>query len=123
MSKDYNFHDISATIGHTTKKSEFDKAIENTKEIDQRMEGLAFLGEFLPKAGSVVVTYDGSDRVSTITYSTSPVGVVTVVYDDENGGRVDYVEFVCTDPVAATIRDTYSYDESNNITGITRTVP
>lgn len=123
MSKDYTFDDtLSATIGHATKKSAYDSAIENTKELDQRLEGLAFLGSFLPKAGSVSVSYDGSDRVSTITYSTSPVGTVTVVYDDENGGRVDYIEFACTDPVAATIRDTFSYDEDNNITGVTRTV-
>lgn len=122
MSKDYTFNDISATVGYSTKKSEFDKAIENTKEIDQRLEGLAFLGGFLPKAGTVVVAYDGSNRVNTITYSTSPVGVVTVVYDDENGGRVDYVQFACTNPIVATIRDTYSYDEDNSITGVTRTV-
>jgi len=125
MSKDYTFTSDftgSSVIGKPTTKSLFDNVIDNTKEIDQRLEALAFLGGFLPKAGTGTIAYDGSGRISTITYATSPVGVVTYVYDDENGGRIDYVEFVCTDPVAATIRNTYSYDESNNITGITRTV-
>lgn len=123
MSKDYTFDDtLSATIGVATKKSAYDSAIENTKEIDQRLDGLAFLGSFLPKAGTEAVAYDGSGRISTITYATSPVGVVTYVYDDENGGRIDYVEGVFTDPVAVTIRKTYSYDGDNNITVITRTV-
>jgi len=123
MSKDYTFRSaLEATIGYSTKKTEYDQAVENTKEIDQRLEGLAFLGSLLPKAGTAAVVYDGSGRISTLTYATSPVGVVTFVYDDENGGRIDYVEGVFTDPVAVTIRKTYSYDESNNITGTTRTV-
>lgn len=123
MSKDHTFHDsLTAKIGHATKKSHYDNAVENTLELDQRLEGLAFLGGFLPEAGTASISYDGSDRVSTITYVTSPVGTVTVVYDDGNGGRVDYVEMTLTDPLAVTIRDTFSYDENNNITGITRTV-
>ncbi|MBA7553939.1 hypothetical protein ES705_46543 [subsurface metagenome] len=124
MSKDFTFRSaLEATIGHSTKKTAYDQAVENTNELDQRLEGLAFLGAFLPKAGTGAVAYDGSNRVSTITYATSPVGVVTFVYDDGNGGRVDYVEFVCTDPVAKTIRITFSYDGSNNITGWARTLP
>jgi len=122
MSKDYTFSDFTVTIGSSTKKSEVDKLVENTKELDQRLEGIPFLGAFLPIAGTIAITYDGSDRVSTITFATSPVGVITIVYDDGNGGRVDYAEFICTDPVEVTIRDTYSYDEDNNVTGITRTV-
>ena len=123
MSKVYTFRsNLAATIGWSTKKTEYDQAVENTKEIDQRLEGLAFLGTFLPKAGTATVAYDGSGRVSTITYATCPVLTVTVVYDDENGGRIDYVEGVFTDPVEMTIRNTYSYDENNNITGVTRTV-
>jgi len=123
MSKDYTFRSaLAATIGWSTKKTEYDQAVENTKEIDQRLEGLAFLGSFLPKAGTAAVAYDGSGRISTITYATSPVGVVTFVYDDGNGGRINYVEGVFTDPVAATIRNTYAYDENNNVTGVTRTV-
>jgi len=123
MSKDYTFHDgLEATIGFPTTKSDYENVVENTQEIDQRLEALAFLGSFLPNAGTGAVAYDGSGRVSTITYSTSPVGVVTFTYDDENGGRIDYVEGIFTDPVAVTIRTTYSYDGSNNITGFTRTV-
>ena len=123
MSKDYTFDpDLSSTIGEPTKKSQFDAAVENTKEIDQRMEALPYLGGFMPLAGTGTIAYDGSGRVSTITYITSPVGVITYVYDDGNGGRIDYVEMVFTDPVAETIRITYSYDGNNNITGFTRTV-
>jgi len=125
MSKDYTFEDDFSTlnvIGKPTKKLLFDTIIENTQEIDQRLEGLTFLGAFLPLAGTEAIAYDGSGRVSTITYATSPVGVVTVVYDDGNGGRVDYVEAVLTDPAVATIRETYAYDGSNNVTGVTRTV-
>jgi len=122
MSKDYTFDGtLTSTVGHATKKAQYDNLVENTKEIDQRLEGLPFLGDFLPKAGSAAIAYDGNGRVSTITYSTSPVGTVTIVYDDGNGGRVDYVEFACTDPVAVTIRNTYSYT-GDDITGIVRTV-
>jgi hypothetical protein len=123
MSKDYTFiSGLTAPVGFTTKKSEYDRVAENTDEIAQRLEALMFVGSFLPKAGTEAVTYDGSGRVSTITYAVSPVGVVTVVYDDGNGGRVNYIEGVFTDPVAATIRATYAYDGSNIITGVTRTV-
>jgi hypothetical protein len=125
MSKDYTFTDDFSelsVIGQPTRKLLFDTIIENTLEINQQLEGLPILGAFLPAAGTEAIAYDGSGRVSTITYSTSPVGVVTVVYDDGNGGRVNYIEGVFTDPVAATIRLTYAYDGSNNITGVTRTV-
>jgi YD repeat-containing protein len=123
MSKDYNFTaDMTVPVGNPTKKSDYDKVSENTDEINQRLEGLPFLGFFLPQAGSAAVAYDGSGRVSTITWSTSPVGVATVVYDDVNGGRIDYIEAVLTDPVAATIREMFSYDGSNNVTGSTRMV-
>jgi len=122
MSKDYTFRpSLAVTIGNATKKTAYDQLVENTNEIDQRLEGIPYLGSFFPDAGTVTVAYDGSNRVSTATYATSPVGVVTVVYDDGNGGRVNYVEFVCTDPVAATIRDTFAYTGSN-VTGVTRTV-
>jgi len=123
MSKNYTFRGVlRAIVGHATKKTDIDKIAENTDEIAQRLEALMFVGSFLPKAGTEAVTYDGSGRVSTITYAVSPVGVVTVVYDDGNGGRVNYIEGVFTDPVAATIRATYAYDGSNIITGVTRTV-
>ncbi len=123
MSKDFTFRsDLAATAGNPTKASDYNRVVENTKELDQRLEALMYVGMFLPQAGTVSYGYDGTGRVSTITYVTSPVGVVTVVYDDANGGRVDYIEGVFTDPVAATIRITYSYDGSNNITGETRTV-
>ena len=123
MSKDYTFRsDLAATIGYPTRKTNYDQAVENTNEIDQRLEALAFLGGFLPKAGTGTIAYDGSGRISTITYATSPVGVVTYIYDDANGGRINYVEGVFTDPVAVTIRNTYSYDANNRITVTTRTV-
>ncbi len=123
MSKDYTFREtLEATVGEATKKSFFDKIIENTKELDQRLEGLGFLGGVLPMAGAVAVAYDGNGRVSTMTYTGNPAAVVTVAYDDAHGGRVDYVEAVITDPVAATIRETYGYDGSGNVTGVTRTV-
>lgn len=123
MSKDFTFtSDATVTIGYSTKKSDFDKLVENTNELDQRLEALMYAGAFLPLAGTETIAYDGSSRVSTITYATSPVGVVTIVYDDGNGGRVNYVEGVFTDPVAATIRLTYGYDGNGNITGVTRTV-
>jgi YD repeat-containing protein len=123
MSKDYTFHDdLEATIGYPTTKSSYDDLVENTLDLDQRLEALMYAGMFHPLAGTEAYAYDGSGRVSTITYATSPVGVVTVVYDDGNGGRVNYVEGVFTDPVAATIRLTYAYDGSNNVTGLTRTV-
>lgn len=123
MSTDYTFRSgLAASVGEATKKSDYDKIAENADELSQRLEALMYAGMFLPQAGTVAYAYDGSGRVSTITYATSPVGVVTVVYDDVNGGRVDYIEGVFTDPVAATIRITYSYDGSNNVTGETRTV-
>ncbi len=113
---------LSATVGWPTTKSAYDYLVENTKELDQRLEGLGFLGGVLPMAGAVAVAYDGNGRVSTMTYTGNPAAVVTVVYDDAHGGRVDYVEAVITDPVAATIRETYGYDGSGNVTGVTRTV-
>lgn len=123
MSKDFTFRsDLAATVGQPTKKTDYDKAVENTKELDQRLEALMLGGLFFPNAGTEAYAYDGNGRVSTITFATSPVGVVTVVYDDGNGGRVNYIEGVFTDPVVATIRLTYSYDGSNNVTGVTRTV-
>jgi hypothetical protein len=123
MSKDHSFRSgLLATVGHATKKTDYDKLAENTEELDQRLEALMYGGMFLPKAGGVTYGFDGSGRVSTMTYTTSPVGVVTVVYDDGNGGRVNYIEGVFTDPVATTICITYSYNASNNVTGETRTV-
>jgi hypothetical protein len=123
MSKDYTFDGtLAAVVGNPTKASDYNDLVENTKEINQRLEGIMLVGTLLPQAGTEAIAYDGSGRVSTITYATSPVGVVTVVYDDGNGGRVDYVEGVFTDPVAATIRMTYGYDGSGNVTGVTRTV-
>mgnify|MGYP000846769067 CR=1 FL=1 len=123
MSKDFTFDGtLEATVGEATKKSFFDNIIENTLELDERLEGLGFLDGMLPMAGAVAVAYDGNGRVSTMTYTGNPAAVVTVVYDDANGGRVDYVEAVITDPVAATIRETYGYDGSNNVTSVTRTV-
>jgi hypothetical protein len=44
------------------------------------------------------------------------------VYDDENGGRVDYCEAVIVGPPALTIRETFAYDGNNKITGSTRSV-
>ncbi|OPL13103.1 MAG: hypothetical protein AVO39_11055 [delta proteobacterium MLS_D] len=126
MSKDYSFtSDLSATIGHGTKKSDYDSLTENTNEIDQRLEALPYFGGFLPLAGSYTVSRDGSNRISTVTYKNSSdttIATMTVSYDDGNGGRVEYVEVEITDPVATTIRETFSYDGSNNVTGSTRTV-
>jgi len=123
MSKNYTFRDsLTIPVGNPTKKSDFDKAVENTKEINQRLEGIPYLGSFLPLAGNGTYSYDSKNRVSTLTLTGNPAGVITWVYDDTNGGRVNYKELVMTDPDSVTIRITYSYDSNNNITGITRTV-
>lgn len=123
MSSTYSFHNASrVTVGKATKKSDIDKVAENTDELDERLEALLFLGAFAPLAGVETVAYDGSSRISTITYTGNPAAVVTIVYDDGNGGRIDYIEAVITDPVSKTIRLTYAYDGSNNITSVTRTV-
>ena len=123
MSKDFTFREtLSAVVGNPTKKTDYDKLVENTKEIDQRLEGLPYLGEFLPEAGTETYARDAQDRIETITLTGSPAGVITIVRDDLNGGRIDYAEAVMTDPEAVTIRNTYNRDENGNITGITRTV-
>ncbi len=79
-------------------------------------------GEIVPAAGGETVTYDGEGRVSTVSYTTWPVGTKTIVYDDGNGGRIDYVEVVLSSPAAITVRNTYSYDAEGRISGKTRTV-
>jgi hypothetical protein len=123
MSKDYSFTgDAAVIIGSSTKKSDYDKVADNTRELNQRIEGLAFLGGFLPKAGAWTVTRDGNGRVTQISFTVSPVGTVTVSYDDVNGGRVAYVQVVLTDPVVSTIRETFTYNANNEVTGSTRTV-
>lgn len=121
MSNDYTFRDdLTVIIGRATKKSDYDRLVENTNELDQRLEGLPYIGAFLPVAGATSITRDGNGRISTMTLTGSPAGVVTVVYDDGNGGRVNYVEFAMTAPETATIRETYSYNGSNEVTGSTR---
>ena len=121
MSKDYTFtHDSRVTVGEATKKSEIDKAATNTDELDQRMEAVCFVGSLLPDNGGVTVGYDSSNRISTIEYTTSPLGTITITYDSSN--RVSQAQGVFTDPVAVTITEVYSYDSNNRLTGITRTV-
>ncbi len=109
-------------LTHTDLNANFTLLAEEDNDINDKIEMLLYGGMFSPKAGTETYAYDASDRVSTITYATSPVGVVTVVYDDDNNGRVDYIEGVFTDPVTTTIRLTYAYDADDNVTGVTRTV-
>jgi hypothetical protein len=80
---------------------------------------------FIPSAGSCQTTFDGDDRISTVVYKNADsetIATVTIAYDDDHGGRVDYVEAVIAGPPALTIRETFSYDGGNNISGSTRTV-
>ena len=109
-----------ATVGNATKKTDYDKAAANTDEINQRMEAVCFVGSLLPADGGVTIGYDSSNRVSTIEYTTSPLGTITITYDSSN--RVSQAQGIFTDPVAVTITEVYTYDSSNRLTGITRTV-
>ena len=90
-----------------------------TGDISDKLEMLAYVGGFMPLAGTVTYAYDGSDRVSTITYATSPVGVVTYNYNGD--GTINYVQGVFTSPVAITIRNTFAY-VGGKISTVTRTV-
>lgn len=123
MSKDYTFRsDLSVTIGNPTKKSDYDKLVENTKELDQRLEAVMLLGTLFPLAGEETIGYDTSNRVSGITYTTSPVGNVAVTYDDENGGRVDNIEVHLTDPVIIDARLEYGYTTGGNLSTVNRVI-
>ncbi len=100
--------------------------INNDVFLKARSDAAGLLGDgFMPVAGGVTFTYDAQNRISTAVYKNSAeetTATVTAVYDDDNGGRVNYIEAVFTAPVAATIRNTYVYDGNNQITGSTRTV-
>lgn len=127
MSKDFTFTATltDVEIGKATRQSHMAAVLANTNELAQRLEGIGSFGEFLPVAGSFAVTRDGSSRVTTITYkdgADATTATVTISYDDGNGGRVAYIQIVIADPVAATIRETFSYDVNNLVTGSARTV-
>ena len=121
MSKDYTFTGaMTVTVGNPTKKTDYDKVAANTDEINQRMEGVCYVGSLLPNSGGEAITYDAYNRISTIAHTTSPIGTITITYDASN--RVSTVAGVFTDPIAATITETYAYNASNQLTGITRVV-
>jgi len=83
-----------------------------------------FSGGFLPGEGSVTFTYDDSNRIVEAEYLDGDeeiIATITISYDDDHGGRIDYVEAVIVSP-DTTIRETFSYDENNLITGSVRTV-
>ena len=100
--------------------------INNDAFLRSRSEGAGLFGDgFLLSAGSVVYGYDVQNRISKASCkdaSAVTVATVTVVYDDTNGGRINYVEAVIAGPPAMTVRNTCQYDESGGITGIERTV-
>lgn len=78
-----------------------------------------YVGTFNPNAGGIAYTYDGSNRILTITYSTSPVGVITYSYNIDN--TVDYVTGEFTVPVVINLKNQYTYT-GGKITGIVRTI-
>lgn len=100
--------------------------INNDAFFKSRSDASGLFGDgFLPVAGSSEVTLDGQDRIETVTYKDAgdvTTATVTVAYDDLNGGRVDYIEAVIVGPPAMTIRETFSYDGNNEVTGAARTV-
>jgi hypothetical protein len=121
MSKDYSFEaDLSATIGNATTKTAYDKVAENTDEINQRLEGIPYLGSFFENAGTVTYAYNSDGTIDTITHATSPVG--TISHDYNADGTLNYIELALTDPITLTIRDTYAYNADGTINTVTRTV-
>lgn len=121
MSSSYSFTgDSRVSVGDATKKTDHDKIAENTDEINERLEGIPYLGQFFSNAGGVSYSYNSDGTIDQISHTTSPVG--TVSYDYNSNGTINYVELVITDPVSATIRDTYSYNSDGTIDTVTRTV-
>lgn len=100
--------------------------INNDAFLKARSDSAGLLGDgFLPVTGGITFTYDAQNRISTAVYKDGAgvtTATVTVVYDEENGGRIGYMEAVIVGPPAMTIRKTFVYDGNNQITGAALTV-
>lgn len=121
MSTSYSFTDDNrVTVGNATKKSDYDTVAENTDELNERLEGIPYLGQFFSNAGGVSYSYNSDGTINQISHTTSPVG--TISYDYNSDGTINYVELAITDPISATIRDTYSYNSDGTMDSIARTV-
>jgi len=100
--------------------------INNDVLLKSRSDVAGLLGDgFLPVAGSAAITLDAQSRIETVVYkdaSAVTTATVTTVYDDENGGRVNYIEAAIVGPPAMTIRITFSYDGNGEPSGATITV-
>lgn len=100
--------------------------IDNDVYLKARSDAAGLFSDgFMPVAGSTVYTYDTQGRVDTVVHKDDGdviIATITLVYDDANGGRVDYLEAVIARPPVQTIRETINYDGNNRITGSTRTI-
>ena len=121
MSKNYTFTaDLTSTIGVATKKTLIGKTAANTDEVKELLKGIPYLGSFGNTAGGVSHTYNADGTLSVTTLATMPIGTITRDYNAD--GTINYIELILSDPVVATVRDTYAYNEDGTIDTQTRTV-
>jgi len=121
MSKNYTFTgDLTSTIGVATKKTLIDKTAANTDEVKELLKGIPYLGTFCNTAGGYSNTYNADGTLNVTTLLFMPIGTITRDYNAD--GTINYIELILSDPVVATIRDTFAYNADGTILTKVRTV-